>query len=161
MRKGFTLVELMAVLGIIIALGIVIFAILAGQQSDADLSATTQKVATLLRQAQSDAAAQENGAAQGSSVSWGVRLSNTTNTAPFYALFTGSYSASATVGYYRLPTTVAYQTSTLALGATLDIIFSPITGTASTSTNIGFYMPRESAAFSSTISIASSGEVSY
>ena len=90
-----------------------------------------------------------------------MHFSNATATAPFYALFTGSYSASATVGYYPLPSTVAYQTSTLATGATLDVVFSPISGAASTSTSIGFYMPQENVAFSSTISVASSGEVSY
>ena len=37
----------------------------------------------------------------------------------------GATAASNTVGYYPLPSTVAYQTSTLAQGATLDVIFSP------------------------------------
>lgn len=161
MRKGFTLIELMVVFGIMIALGAIVFANLAGRRTDADLTATTQEVATLLRQAQSDAVAQQNGAVSGNSVSWGVHFSNATATAPFYALFNGSYSATTTVGYYALPSTVAYQTSTLAAGASLDVIFSPITGAASTSTSIGFYMPKENTAFSSTISIMSSGEVSY
>jgi len=161
MRKGFTLVELLVVFGIMIAISAIVFANLAGKRSNTDLTATTQQVATLLRQAQSDAVAQENGAAQGSSVSWGVHFSNTTTTQPFYALFTGSYGATTTVGYYLLPPTVAYRTSTLAAGATLDVIFSPITGAASVSTSIGFYMPEENAAFSSTISVASSGAVSY
>ena len=80
---------------------------------------------------------------------------------PFYALFTGSYAASTTISYYALPSTVAYQTSTLAVGATLDVIFSPIIGASSVSTSIGFYMPKQSTAFSSTISIASSGAVNY
>jgi len=160
MRKGFTIIELILVLGIMIAVGAVVFANLAGKKNNADITATTQEVATLLRQAQSDAAFQENNT-QASEVAWGVHFANTTATPPFYALFTGSYAASTTVGYYSLPATVAYQTSTLPAGATVDVIFSPITGVSSTSTNIGFYMPDESAAFSSTISIASSGAVSY
>ena len=161
MRKGFTLVELLIVFGIMIVVGAVVFSNLAGRRSETDLTATTQQAATLLRQAASDAVAQENGTVQGSSVSWGVRFSNATNTTPFYAFFTGNYSASTTVGYYILPTTVAYQTSTLASGATLDVVFSPITGASSVSTSIGFYMPKQPTAFSSTISIAPSGEVSY
>jgi type II secretory pathway pseudopilin PulG len=161
MRKGFTLVELILVLGIMIAIGAIVFASLASRRSEADLAATTQQVATLLRQAQSDAVEQQNGAVAGSSIAWGVHFSNATNTVPFYALFTGSYSATATVNYYPLPTTLAYQTSTLASGATLDVIFSPITGASSVSTSIGFYMPKQNTAFSSTISIASSGQVSY
>ncbi len=114
MRKGFTLVELLVVFGIMIALGAVVFANLAARRSNADLTATTQKTVTLLRQAQSDAAFQENNA-QANDVAWGVHFANTTATPPFYALFTGSYMASTTVGYYVLPPTVAYQTSTLAV----------------------------------------------
>lgn len=160
MRKGFTLVELIVVFGIMIAVSAVLFANLAGRRSDADLTSATQEVATLLRQAQSDAMAQANNT-QATDVAWGVHFANATNTTPFYALFTGSYAASTTAGYYALPPTVAYQTSTLAAGATLDVIFTPITGVSSVSTSIGFYMPKESTAFSSTISIASSGAVSY
>jgi type II secretory pathway pseudopilin PulG len=155
MRKGFTLVELILVLGIMIAVAAVVFANLAGRRSDVDITSATQQVATLLRQAQSDAVEQESGAA------WGVRFSNATNTVPFYALFSGSYSTATVAGYYPLPSTVAYQTSTLASGATLDIIFSPISGAASVATSVGFYMPKQNTAFSSTISVASSGNVSY
>jgi type II secretory pathway pseudopilin PulG len=162
MRKGFTLVELLVVFGVMIALGAVVFATLASRRTNADLTATTEQIATLLRQAQSDAIAQQNGAVQGVSVSWGVHFSNSTSVVPFYALFTGAaYSATGTVGYYPLPLTVAYQTSTLATGATLDIVFAPIAGTASASTSIKLYMPKQSTIFSSTISVASSGEISY
>jgi type II secretory pathway pseudopilin PulG len=161
MRKGFTLVELLVVLGMMIVLGAVVFANLSGKKNNADLTSTTQEVATLLRQAQSNAAFQENNT-QANDVAWGVHFANTTGTiTPFYALFTGSYAASTTVGYYVLPSTVAYQTSTLAGGATLDVIFSPVIGASSVSTSIGFYMPKENTALSSTISIASSGAVNY
>jgi type II secretory pathway pseudopilin PulG len=157
MRKGFTLIELILVLGIMILVSAILFATLAGRRSDVDLTSTAQQAATLLRQAQSDAIAQKSDA------SWGVRFSNVTNTSsvPFYALFSGSYSTATVAGYYPLPSTVAYQTSTLASGATLDIIFSSISGAASVATNVGFYMPKQNTAFSSTISIASSGEISY
>lgn len=155
MRKGFTLLELILVLGIMIVVAAVVFANLAGRRSEVDLTSTTQQVATLLRQAQSDAVEQKSDAA------WGVHFSNATDTAPFYALFSGSYSTTTVAGYYPLPSTVAYQTSTLAPGATLDIIFSSIVGFPSVATSVGFYMPKQNAAFSSTISIASSGAVSY
>jgi len=155
-KKGFTLVELIIVFGLMIAISAVAFAILATRKVNTDLTSTTQQIATLLRQAQSDAAEQEG------DVPWGVHFSNATNTPPFYALFTTNYSTSTTVGnLYQLPSTVAYRTSTLASGATLDVIFSSITGFSSVSTSIGFYLPKQSSAFSSTISIASSGIVSY
>jgi prepilin-type N-terminal cleavage/methylation domain-containing protein len=155
-KKGFTLVELIVVIALIIASGAVVFANLAGKRSTTDLTAATQQIGVLLRQAQSDAVEQE------SDVAWGVHFANPTGTAPFYALFTTSYSAGTVVGTpYLLPTTVAYTTSTLAPGATLDVIFSPISGAPSTSTSIGLYMPGQNAAFSSAISISPSGEVSY
>jgi type II secretory pathway pseudopilin PulG len=156
MRKGFTLLELIVVFGLMLAIGAVAFATLSGRKTSTDLTATTQQVVTLLRQAQSDSMEQENNAA------WGVHFSNATNTVPFYALFTTSYSTATIVsGPFRLPSTVAFQTSTLGAGSTTDIIFSQISGVASASTSIGFYMPKQSTAFSSTISIASSGSVSY
>lgn len=160
MRKAFTLVELIIVVAIIVVMGIVIFANLSSRRTDADLTSTAQEIATVLRQAQTDAMTQTNNT-QAADVAWGVHFANATATTPFYALFSGSYAASTTTGYYLLPSTVSYQTSTLASGATLDITFSPITGAASVSTSIGLYMPRQSAAYSSTISVASSGEVNY
>jgi type II secretory pathway pseudopilin PulG len=155
-KKGFTLLELVIVFGILLAISAVTFVSLATRKINTDLTSTTQQIATLLRQAQSDAMNQEG------DVPWGVHFSNTTATPPFYALFTTSYSTTTIVGNpYQLPTTVAYQTSTLGVGSTTDVIFSPISGFASASTSIGLYLPKESAAFSSTISIASSGSVSY
>ncbi|MGD1003606.1 MAG: prepilin-type N-terminal cleavage/methylation domain-containing protein [Minisyncoccia bacterium] len=155
MEKGFTLIELLLVLALMIVAGVVVFMNLGSRRIDVDLVATTQQIGTLLRQAQSDAMAQE------SDVAWGVHFSNATSV-PFYALFKTSYSTTTVAGGpYRLPPTVAYATSTLAPGATLDVIFSSISGTASVSTTVGLYMPKENTAFSSTISIASSGSVSF
>lgn len=142
-------------MGILIVLSVITVVNLAGKKTDTDLISTTQQIATLLRQAESDSMAQEGG------VSWGVHFSNSTSTAPFYALFSGSYATGTVSGQYRLPPTVAYVTSTLASGAALDVSFSQVTGAALASTSIGLYMPKENTAFSSTISIASSGAVNY
>lgn len=156
MRRGFTLLELLVVIALIIISAAVAYVSLAGKRSAADLTATTQQIGSLLRQAQNDAMTQKY------DVAWGVHFSNATATAPFYVLFTTSYSTATVVGSpYLLPPTVSYVTSTLNSGATLNIIFSSITGTASASTSIGLYMPEQSVALSSTISIASSGSVSY
>lgn len=155
MKKGFTLIELIVVLGILVVVSVVLFTNLATRKSEADLVATDQQVATLLRRAENDATEQEG------DVPWGVYFSNSTTTSPFYALFTTSYSTSSVVSMYLLPATVSYQTSTLPLGASTSIIFSPISGSASVSTTIGFYMPKQSTGASSTIYIASSGQITY
>ena len=158
MKKGFTLVEIVIVLALMIAVGAVVFSNLGTRKADTDLIATDQQIGSLLHVAESNALAQQSDAA------WGVYFSNVTSatTTPFYALFTTSYSTSTIVGSpYLLPSTVSFTTSTLASGATTSVIFSSISGTASASMTIGLYMPKQTAAFSSTISIASSGSISY
>lgn len=156
MKKGFTLIELVVVVGIIIVVGAVLFASLGTRKSTTDLTATTQQIGSLLRMAQINAAQQK------SNTAWGVHFANSSGSIPFYALFQTSYSTATVVGgLYRLPSTVAYVTSTLASGATLDVIFSSLTGVSSVSTSIGFYMPKQNTAYSSTISISSSGTVTY
>lgn len=155
MKRGFTLIELLVVSLLMVIIGGIVVVNLAGRRVDTDVVVTTQQIATLLREAQSDSMTQKNEA------SWGVHFSNSTSTQPFYALFSGSYATGTVAGQYPLPSTVAYRTSTLPAGATLDITFSQVSGAASASTSIGLYMPKENAAFSSTISIASTGAVSY
>jgi prepilin-type N-terminal cleavage/methylation domain-containing protein len=155
MRKGFTMIELLTVMALIVVIGIITYANVGGFKNAKDLTATTQQAATLLRQAQTDAMNQESDAP------WGVYFANSTGTPPFYALFTTSYGTGTIVsGPYPLPSTVVYTTSTLAVGATTSVIFSPISGMSSASTSIGFRM-LQNATLSSTIRIASSGEVSF
>lgn len=154
MQKGFTLIELLLTVGIIVLITGVAFLNLSPRRNAADLSNTAGQITAFLREAQNNAMAQAQG------VAWGVYFSNVTSTAPFYALFSSSYSTSTTVSYARLPATVAYATSTLAVGATTSITFSQVVGTASASTTIGVYFISQSSQ-SSTISVASSGRVSY
>jgi type II secretory pathway pseudopilin PulG len=153
--SGFTLIELIVTLGVFIVISGIVLVNITGQRTQTDINDVTEQIGATLRQAQSDSMAQENG------VSWGVHFENSTGTSPFYGLFYSSYSSSTIVGHYPLPASVAYNTSTFASGAMLDVIFSQVTGVSSVSTSIMLYMPKESAALSSTISIASSGAISY
>ncbi len=155
-RNGFTLIEILVTVAIIVIIGAVVAVNISQRRVDTDLTSTTQEIATTLRQAQSDSMAVENG------TTWGVHFSNSTATAPFYALFSGSnYSSGTAAGYYRLPSTVAYQPSTLAPGAAIDVVFSAVSGATLSTATIGLYMPNENAAFSSTISVSLTGAVSY
>lgn len=155
---GFTLIEMMIVVGIIVVIGAVIGISLVGRRATTELTSTTQEMVALLREAQSDSMAQSQGA------SWGVHFANTTNTTPFFALFKTSYSTSTTVGYYTLPATVQYATTSLAQGNTLDITFAQITGIPSATASITLYLISYQGQNQSTtgaISRVSSGKVFF
>jgi len=154
-KNGFTLIELVVTLAIITVVSVVMFTSLFGWKSQADLVNVTKQAGALLREAASNAMTQEKGTA------WGVHFDNATGTTPFYALFASStYSTSSVVGSYNLPTSVGYLTSTLPVGSSKDIAFEHLSGDASASTSIGFYLLGDPTQ-SSTISVASTGAVSY
>lgn len=153
-QKGFSIIEMVTVMAVMIILSIVGLSNLSSRRNVNDLNTATKQVGALLREAQSDAMANSGG------TTWGVHFANTTTTAPFYALFKTSYTTANTKGYYRLPYTVSYMTSTLASGATLDVTFTQITGASSASTTIGFYATSQPTKTSS-VSISSIGTVTY
>lgn len=152
--SGTTIIELVLVIGLIGILATIFLVNLQGRKGKTELTTTTQQITALLREAQS------RSVAQSSSTSWGVHFENSTTTIPFYALFGGTYSASSRIGYYRLPATVNYSTSSLASGANREITFTQITGTASASSSITIFSTTDLSQ-SSTISVASSGAVSF
>ena len=128
--KGFSLIELAVVLGISLVLGVVVLTTLLGRRSRVELDNTTKQIVSTLREAQSRAVSGE-----GNTV-WGVHLENSTTTASFYALFYTSYTTSTKLGYWRLPTSIRYATSSIAQGSSLDITFAQISGLPSTSTSV-------------------------
>jgi len=102
-RQAFTLIELLVVIGLIAAIIVITLPNLLGKRNTGDLTNTASQIAALLRQAQTNSMSQNGG------TSWGVHFQGGGAPAPFYALFSSStYSASSTVGYYRLPNTVGY-----------------------------------------------------
>jgi prepilin-type N-terminal cleavage/methylation domain-containing protein len=154
--KGFTLIELLITVSIVVIILLASFVNLRGGNNLITLNDTTRQVATLLRQAQSNAMAQK------SNTTWGVHFENATITQPFYALFGGaSYSTTTIVGRYILPTAVAYTTSTLASGATRDVLFAQITGIPSASTTIGFLVPTQLVVSTTLVTVSVAGAVSY
>ncbi len=154
MKKGTTIIELVLVIGLVAILGVIFLVNLQGRKGKTELTTTAQQVAALLREAQS------RSMTQSSSTAWGVHFENSTGTSPFYALFATSYSTSSRRGYYRLPPTVNYATSSLASGASKEISFTQITGAASASTSVTIFSISD-VSQSSTISVASSGAVSF
>lgn len=130
-RDGaFTLIELLVVLGIVAVITVATAVSLFPAKNTQELKDATTEIGTLLREAQSRSVNQLQGA------TWGVHFDNADPNAPFYALFSGTYSTSTRVGVYPLPTGVLFDPASLASGATLDITFAQITGLPSTSTAI-------------------------
>jgi prepilin-type N-terminal cleavage/methylation domain-containing protein len=153
--RGFTAIELILVLGIIVILSTVTLIGLSGRKNKTELDGVTKQMASLLREAQS------RSVSQSSSTGWGVRFANPTSTTPFYALFAGSsYATSSERGRYVLPSDIAYVTSTVARGAVLDTTFIQISGAASSSISVAISLISQPAA-SSTINVSAAGAISY
>lgn len=152
-NKGTTLTELLVVIAIIALIGVISLLNLFGRRGQVDLANTTQQIATLLREAR------VRSVSQSSSTSWGVHFGNTAE--PFYALFySNTYAPTTTIGYYRLPRTLAYDSSTISYGSSLEITFSQISGLASASTSLTLFSTKGNSS-STTIHVASSGAVSF
>lgn len=151
---GFSLIELLVVVGVIIILSVATFRNFFTRSAFGTLDSASKQVVATLREAASRSAAQEGATA------WGVHLGNTTNTAAFYALFKTSYSSANTVGYYRLPDGVSYSTSSIALGSSIDVIFSQIYGIPSATPSITLNLTRGTAT-STTIIVNSTGLISF
>jgi type II secretory pathway pseudopilin PulG len=155
MRKGFTLVELLTVVAIMMVLGLIGVLSLTSKKNSTDLSTTVSEAAALLREAESRSTTEAQG------VVWGVHFANVTNTAPFYALFSSAYAPTATISYYRLPSDIAYATATLPVGSTTNIIFNQVSGLPVAAVQIGFVSLSQKSLPSSTISVTTSGAVTY
>ncbi len=151
---GFTLFELILVMGIVAIFSMVTLTYLFSHRGTTQLDLTVRQIETLLREAQS------RSISQASSSAWGVHFENDAGPSPFFSLFAGSYSSTSVVAAYRLPATLGYATSTIPPGGVKEIIFSQLTGIASASTSLTIFLytnPRASA----TIRVASSGVVTY
>ena len=155
-RQGMTMVEILTVVAIIGIITLVSLPILFKKKGQNDLINTTEQIVSILREARTRSVSQSSG------TSWGVRLGNPTTTSPFYALFfSQNYGSTTTIGYYRMPPTLTYSSSSISPGSYVDITFSQISGDASASTSVTIYVAGGSPLSSSTISVASSGAVNF
>ena len=95
---------------------------------------------------------------QDSGASWGVHFEN--GPVPFFAIFAAPYATSSLSGQYPLPAWVRYATSSVAAGYYAEIVFSQVSGLATGSSSIAIQLTQRPES-SSTVSVASSGAVSY
>jgi type II secretory pathway pseudopilin PulG len=122
--RGFTIVEVFIVIGIVILIVSVAVPSLVNRSVVKDLENTATQLQSTLRSTQASAMQQRK---SGSTV-WGLYFNNDA-TAPYYAQFTGSaYSTSAETGRYKLPSTVMFATGSIPLNGTTSVTFSPLTG---------------------------------
>lgn len=153
-KDGFTLIELVIVITLIAIVGVVVVISVSGGRDQRELQATTVQIGSLLREMQSKAMA------QASSSSWGVRFENATATTPFFASFVGDYSTSTRSGYYILPRSLSFSADTVSPGDYVEVSFSQLSGSASSSKSINIYLKSKPSS-SSTITVATSGLVTY
>ncbi|RMD63324.1 type II secretion system protein, partial [Candidatus Parcubacteria bacterium] len=149
--KGFTIIEVLLVIGFIAILSSIAMVTLFGTKQVRQLNSTAEKMATLLREAASRSMQQAD------NVQWGVRFSNDTPT-PFYALFQGSYSTANRKGYYTLPKSVVYEDP--ASGFYHEVTFDQISGKPNQTISVKISLASDPSV-SSTIALAATGAVSY
>ncbi len=130
-QRGFSLIELVAVVGIAMVLGTVAFIYVGGRQGTSELDASVSQIVASLRQAQ------QNALASASSTPWGVHFDNTTSTTAYFALYASStWSPAAEVSRASLSSRISYDTSSLDVGQTRDVLFEQGTGRVATTTSI-------------------------
>ena len=127
--KGFSLIEMLIAIVIIVILSLVLRANLRPATNRDNLNFTTEKIVASLRDAQTRSVAKTAGAV------WGVHLQNST-TSPFFSTFKGSYSATSGLSRYPLPFGVQFVTSSIAQGGALDVTFAKLSGLPLASSSI-------------------------
>ncbi len=123
---GFTMIELLIVIGITAVIATVSLANLVGWRSAKELNSTAQKIATLIREAESRAMSQDRGSA------WGVHFEDDGANSPFFSLFyadkSGAYSPANEVERYPLPSAIRYEMLAGETEFLQDVVFDQITG---------------------------------
>lgn len=152
--SGFTLVEVLAVVAIVILLATYLYLGSGALKSKNDLESVRRQSAALLREAQ------QRSISGSSSTSWGVIFYNTTT--PYIALFPGTFSTASIQTRLALPNTVRFNSTTLPAGASVTYMFSQLVGQPSTSTPIVFeQVSGATPGASATITFSAGGLVGY
>ncbi|MDE2001466.1 MAG: fibronectin type III domain-containing protein [Patescibacteria group bacterium] len=119
--RGFTLVEVMVVLGITAILGTVGFIVIPAYRAQNTLTLTTEELVSYLRSAQEKSVAGEQG------TTWGVHMVADQSGTDSYQIFYGSSFANGTLSTtVPLPTQVEF--SDPIQGSTKDVLFTRVTG---------------------------------
>ncbi len=153
-RTGFTLVELILVIALMVVIILISVLSLGGRKGKTELDGITKQIVGQLREAQSKSASQVN------STTWGVRIDNATSGAFFGTFSSSTYTTTTKTSYTRLPRNISYVTSTLPVGAYREIFFTQISGAPSTTTIISLQLT-DTPNVSTTISVGLGGVIGY
>ncbi|TSC52475.1 MAG: hypothetical protein LiPW41_245 [Parcubacteria group bacterium LiPW_41] len=119
-RSGFTMIELMVVIAIVVSLSVTSFIAFSNVSSSKAVKNGLDEMEALITAARRKSISQENGAR------WGVRTENTT-TSKRMVLFSGvSYASGTPSNYYSLKRNVVFTNPVAS--TTYDVLFDPITG---------------------------------
>lgn len=156
-QKGFTLIEIAVVIGIIGALSVGAFLASSVFQGHADLTNNTEEIINVLRLAQNKTLSSEKDS------SWGVYFSTSTDPHQ-YTLFKGNSYASrdaALDNVHQLPKRMEIYGIDLWEGEKREVVFKKVSGEVSTTGNVGNISLRLKSDVSKnkTIYIEESGEI--
>jgi type II secretory pathway pseudopilin PulG len=151
-KKGFTLLETLIVVGVTVAIAGVGISSYVGQQRVKLLESTAREIVGYLRYAQQKSISQEQG------LQWGVRFENPASGSDFYALYTGTtYSSPLEIKY--LPAGITFQTP--AQGNSVNVSFEKLTGVSTISTTQSITIKSTVTNSTTTISISGQGVIFY
>ena len=153
LSKAFTLIELLIVIGLIAIISTVGILNLFNYSSYQDLDLSVQKIAAVLRSAQSRSIDSESGG------NFGVHFENSLSGGNFYDLFQGNNYASGTL-IMRTALKQEIQFIDPVFGNSKDIIFFSITGLPASSSTVIIALKRDNS-ISKTITINSNGQIQF
>lgn len=153
--RGFTIFEILIVIGILaVASGFIILNLF-GYRRYQDLNLTTQEIAAVLRNAQNRSMAQEFG------VPWGVHFEGGDGASGgnFYKLFSGQSYATSTI-YSTAVLRPSVEFSDPSVGSGKDVFFKAVSGLGDANSQIRVSL-KGSPSVSSTIYIYANGRIDY
>lgn len=156
--KGFTLIEFLITVAILVTVAVIGGLNLFGYYSRQNLELTINEITALIRDAQNRSLTQQDGNADSQGDQWGVHFENASQDSVKLFCCGSSYAAGTLVSVYVLRASTQFTDP--GEGNSKDIVFRKITGLPFTSATIKISLVNNSSA-SSTITINGNGVIQY
>lgn len=151
-HKGFTLIEILLVVGITAILGTTLFLFSYGIKVQKDLDGAVNSVAAVVRDAQQKSITQQD------MKKWGVHLER--NSIQIYDLFRDVHLAANILAQYSLPPSLEFDGSNWG-GSSKEIIFTQVDGLPTSGENVIIIRIINEPNSSRQVTISANGTVSY